>query len=62
VYFEVGHQDGLNSNNFGVDEAFAEVQSAYREINASDAVVMETFAGHHEVAGTKAIAWLQAQL
>ena len=60
VYFEVGDQDGLNSG-FGVDEAFAEVQSAYREINASDAVTMEKFAGGHEVAGTKAIAWLQAQ-
>jgi hypothetical protein len=62
LYFEVGDQDGLSNNSFGLDEAFAQVQSAYREISASDAVTMETFAGSHEVAGTKAIAWLQAQL
>ena len=62
IYFEVGDRDGLNNNSFGRDEAFAEVQAAYREINASDAVTRETFAGSHEVAGSKAIAWLQAQL
>jgi hypothetical protein len=61
IYFEVGDQDGLSNDTFGLDEAFAKVQSAYREINASDAVTMEKFAGGHEVAGAKAIAWLQAQ-
>ncbi len=59
IYFEVGEQDGLNNNAFGLDEVFAKVQAAYREIDASNAVTMEPFAGSHEVAGSKAIAWLQ---
>jgi hypothetical protein len=62
LYLEIGDQDGLSSKSYGLDETFAKVQSAYREINASDALTMETFAGGHEVAGTKAIAWLQAQI
>jgi hypothetical protein len=62
LYLEIGDQDGLSNNSFGLDETFAKVQSAYREINASDALTMETFVGGHEVAGTKAIAWLEAQL
>lgn len=61
IHFEVGDEDGLSNNTFGRDEAFAKVQAAYREINASDAVTMELFAGRHEVAASKAIAWLQMQ-
>jgi hypothetical protein len=59
IHFEVGDQDGLSGNAFGRDETFAEVQAAYREIGASDAVTMEIFAGGHEVAGS--ISWLQMQ-
>jgi hypothetical protein len=62
LYFEIGDQDGLNNNTFGLDEAFARIQSNYREVDAADGVTLEIFAGGHEVAGTKAIAWLQAQL
>jgi hypothetical protein len=62
LYFEIGDQDVLNNNTFGLDEAFAKIKSVYREVDAADAVTLQVFAGRHEVAGTKAIAWLQAQL
>jgi hypothetical protein len=62
LYFEIGDQDGLSNNAFGLDETFAKIQSAYREVDAAGAVTLQIFAGGHEVAGTNAIAWLQAQL
>lgn len=62
LYFEVGDRDGLSNNSFGRDQAFAKVQSAYREVDAAGAVTLRVFAGGHEVAGTEAISWLSAQL
>jgi hypothetical protein len=61
IYFEVGDQDSLSNNAFGLDEAFAKVQAAYHEVSASDALTMDIFVGGHEVAGSRAIAWLQEQ-
>lgn len=62
LYFEIGNKDGLSNNSFGRDEAFAGIQAFYREIDAADAVTLEVFEGAHEVAGTKAIAWLASQV
>ena len=62
LYFEVGDHDGLSNNTFGRDQAFAKIQSAYREVDAADAVTLRVFAGGHEAAGTEAISWLSAQL
>jgi hypothetical protein len=62
LYFEIGDQDGLSNNTFGRDQAFAKTLSAYREVDAADAVTLRVFAGGHEVAGTEAIAWLSTQL
>jgi hypothetical protein len=50
------------NNQFWRDETFANIQAIYREINAADAVTLELFEGEHEVAGTKAIAWLTSQV
>ena len=61
LYFEIGDQDELNNNTFGRDDAFAKILSAYREVDAADAVKLELFSGGHEVAGTEAIAWLSGQ-
>jgi hypothetical protein len=62
LYFEVGSCDTLNSNAFGRDDAFAKIRSAYREVQAADAIAFEVFEGGHEVAGTEAIKWLSAQV
>jgi hypothetical protein len=62
LYFEVGDRDGLSNNTFGRDQAFAKIQSAYREVDAVDAVTLRVFPGGHEVAGTEAITWLSAQV
>jgi hypothetical protein len=62
LYFEIGNKDGLSNNNFGRDDTFAGIQAAYREVDAADAVTLEVFEGEHEVAGTKAIAWLASQV
>ncbi len=62
LYFEIGDKDGLSNNDFGRDETFANIQAMYREIDAADAVTLEVFDGEHEVAGTKAIAWLRSQV
>jgi hypothetical protein len=62
LYFEIGDQDGFSNNAFGRDETYAKIQSAYREVNAADAVTLRVFAGGHEVAGTEAIGWLSRQL
>jgi hypothetical protein len=62
LYFEIGDKDGLSNNSSGRDEVFANIQALYREVDAADAVTLEVFAGEHEVAGTRAIAWLQSQV
>ena len=62
LYFEIGDQDGLSNNTFGRDQAFAKTLSAYREVDAADAVTLRVFAGGHEVAGTESIGWLSTQL
>jgi hypothetical protein len=62
LYFEIGDKDGLSNNRFGRDETFANIQAIYREVDAADAVTLELFEGEHEVAGTKAIAWLTSQV
>ena len=62
LYFEVGDKDGLSNNSFGRDETYANIQAIYREVNAADAITLEVFEGEHEVAGTKAIAWLVSQV
>jgi hypothetical protein len=62
LYFEIGDKDGLSNNSFGRDETFARIQAQYREVDAAAAVTLEVFEGEHEVAGTKAIAWLASQI
>jgi hypothetical protein len=62
LYFEIGNKDGLSNNSFGRDEAFASIQALYREVDAADAITLEVFEGEHEVAGTKAVAWLASQV
>jgi hypothetical protein len=62
LYFEIGDKDGLSNNAFGRDETFASIRATYGEVNAADAVTLELFEGEHEVAGTKAIAWLGSQI
>jgi hypothetical protein len=62
LYFEVGDLDDLSNNTFGRDQAFAKIQSAYREVDAASAVTLRVFPGGHEAAGTEAISWLSAQV
>jgi hypothetical protein len=62
LYFEIGDHDGLSNNTFGRDQAYAKILSAYREVEAGDAVTLRIFAGGHEVDGTEAIGWLSKQL
>lgn len=62
LYFEVGDRDGLSNNTFGRDKVFADIQAAYRELNAADSVTLEVFEGEHVVAGTNALAWLNSVL
>jgi hypothetical protein len=62
LYFEIGDHDGLSNNTFGRDRAYEKIQSAYREVDAADAVRLRVFAGGHEVDGTESMAWLSTQL
>jgi hypothetical protein len=61
LYFEVGNSDEINGNAFGRDDAFAKIQSIYREVDAENAVALRLFAGGHEVEGSESIKWLLMQ-
>ena len=58
LFFEIGTGDEINGNAFGRDDAFARIQSVYREVDAANAVTLRLFSGGHRVEGTEAIKWL----
>ncbi|WP_426438030.1 hypothetical protein [Bradyrhizobium genosp. P] len=62
LFFELGSHDLANSNAYGRDEKFAEMQSVYASSGHAHLIGMTVFEGKHEVSGQSARLWLQERL
>lgn len=58
LYFEIGAQDSWNSNQFGRDRIFADMQSAYDRRDSGRLITLDIFDGPHEANGVASINWL----
>jgi hypothetical protein len=62
LFFELGSHDVANSNAYGRDEKFAEMQSVYASSGHAHLIAMTIFDGKHEVSAQSARPWLHDRL